>query len=339
MEGVATASTRAPTDRAPRAACDDDETEMVRRIHRKVGGPARLSTLDDPAAVRAVVIAALAADAGDPAAARRVAAGDLSALERRVVRTVTNRGAAVRSRMRQRRELARLRAELRDRDARLARVEAALDALTASVARARAAGLPLPPAPTHLLRMTRGQDSPTISHPLPPARHSPIRQPPPHPPPHHALVVAARARMNSQRLSPAFDTPQQTELSDHSPPHSPHAGALYALAAHSAGLSTHGSPYGRMPTHSAALLPAHSTALLPAHSAALLAHSTAAFTQRELLQAASLPLAAHRAVGPRMSAAVVSSMLSAGALDPPTADSDSFACLLDQVIAPSHRHE
>ena len=104
------------------------EAEWVRRIHRAVGGPAKLSTYDDPAAVREVVLVALAEEL--PHDAQRIARGDLSPFERRVVRTVTNRGAAVRSRMRQRRELARLRDELRRKDERIAKLEAALASLT-----------------------------------------------------------------------------------------------------------------------------------------------------------------------------------------------------------------
>lgn len=141
------------------------EDELVRRIHRAVGGPSKLSTYDDPGAVRRVVLDALAEAQRKPADARRVACGDLTPAERRVVRTVTNRGAAVRSRMRQRRELARLRDELRAKDARLARLEAALRALAASAglsALPRAALSPL--SPPH---------SPAMPPPLPP----------PHPPP------------------------------------------------------------------------------------------------------------------------------------------------------------
>ena len=109
------------------------EDELVRRIHRAVGGPAKLSTYDDPAAVREVVIRALASEQRltQPEAADRIARGELTAFERRVVRTVTNRGAAVRSRMRQRKELARLREELRKKDLRLAQLESALQSITA----------------------------------------------------------------------------------------------------------------------------------------------------------------------------------------------------------------
>ena len=105
------------------------EDELVRRIHRAVGGPAKLSTYDDPAAVREVVIQALSKELPD--SATRIIRGELTAFERRVVRTVTNRGAAVRSRMRQRKELARLRDELRRKDARLAQLESALQSITA----------------------------------------------------------------------------------------------------------------------------------------------------------------------------------------------------------------
>lgn len=106
------------------------EAELICRIHRAVGGPAKLSTYDDPAAVRQVVLDALAAEYTSGVDVARVRRGDLTAFERRVVRTVTNRGAAVRSRMRQRRELARLRDELRTKDERIAKLEAALATFT-----------------------------------------------------------------------------------------------------------------------------------------------------------------------------------------------------------------
>jgi len=88
----------------------------VRRIHRKVGGPAKLSTYDDPAKVRQVVIEALALEQPNSRDGARIRKGELSVFERRVVRTVTNRGAAVRSRMRQRKEVAKLKDQLRIRD-------------------------------------------------------------------------------------------------------------------------------------------------------------------------------------------------------------------------------
>ena len=115
------------------------EAEWVRRIHCAVGGPSKLSTYDDPATVRKVVLIALAEEL--PYDALRIARGDLSPFERRVVRTVTNRGAAVRSRMRQRRELARLKNELRRKDERIAKLEAALASLTYGAAALGASGM------------------------------------------------------------------------------------------------------------------------------------------------------------------------------------------------------
>jgi len=106
------------------------EDDLVRRIHRAVGGPSKLSTYDDPATVREVVISALARASHSTAEYARISKGDLTAFERRVVRTVTNRGAAVRSRMRQRKELARLRDELQKKDERLRQLEAALESIT-----------------------------------------------------------------------------------------------------------------------------------------------------------------------------------------------------------------
>lgn len=111
-----------------------EEDELVRRIHQKVGGPTKLSTYDDPACVRRVVIEALAREQLSPIEAQRIQRGQLSVSERRVVRTVTNRGAAVRSRMRQRREMAALRSEVRERDGRVRQLEAVVRALCSTYA-------------------------------------------------------------------------------------------------------------------------------------------------------------------------------------------------------------
>lgn len=106
----------------------------MRRIHRKVGGPSKLSTYDDPAKVRHVVIEALAHEQTNLSDAARIRKGQLSVFERRVVRTVTNRGAAVRSRMRQRKEVAQLKNELRVRDGRVKHLENLIRALCAKYA-------------------------------------------------------------------------------------------------------------------------------------------------------------------------------------------------------------
>lgn len=124
------------TKRPPASAYEED---LVKRIHRGVGGAARLSTFDDPSVVRQVVIEALATEQALPIDAERVRRGQLSALERRAVRTVTNRGAAVRSRVRQRRELEELRELVHARDGRVRHLEAVVRALCAAYA------VPLPP--------------------------------------------------------------------------------------------------------------------------------------------------------------------------------------------------
>lgn len=100
------------------------EDAMIQRIHTTVGGPAKLSTYDEPASVRRVVIEALANEQKSHSDACRIRRGHLSVTERRVVRTVTNRGAAVRSRMRQRKEMASLRMQVRARDGRVKQLEA-----------------------------------------------------------------------------------------------------------------------------------------------------------------------------------------------------------------------
>lgn len=108
--------------RAPPKPLPPDEAALVRRLQHAV----RDSTLSEPAAVRASVVRELAALQRTSSEARRISRGELNATERRVVRTVTNRGAAVRSRLRQRRELQRLRSELREKDERVRTLEAAL---------------------------------------------------------------------------------------------------------------------------------------------------------------------------------------------------------------------
>lgn len=115
---TAVIGTRAPNVRLPPA-----EEELVRRIHRKVGGPSKLSTYDDPAKVRKVVIEALATEEIHSKDRLRIQKGELSVFERRVVRTVTNRGAAVRSRLRIKKEVTKLREELRERDRRVKALE------------------------------------------------------------------------------------------------------------------------------------------------------------------------------------------------------------------------
>lgn len=117
-----------------------EEDEMVRRIHRKVGGPTKLSLYEEPARVRRVVIEALATEQRSSSDISRIRRGQLSASERRVVRTVTNRGAAVRSRMRQRKEMATLRMQVRARDGRVRQLEAVVRALCSAYA------VPLPPS-------------------------------------------------------------------------------------------------------------------------------------------------------------------------------------------------
>lgn len=79
--------------------------------------------------MRHVVIEALALEQTNLSDASRIRKGQLSVFERRVVRTVTNRGAAVRSRMRQRKEVAKLKDALVSRDDRVRRLEEVVRAL------------------------------------------------------------------------------------------------------------------------------------------------------------------------------------------------------------------
>lgn len=109
----------------PRAApkpLPPDEAALVRTLQDAV----RDCTLSEPAAVRARVVRELAILQTTARDASRINRGELTSTERRVIRTVTNRGAAVRSRLRQRKELARLRAQLKEKDERVKVLEAAL---------------------------------------------------------------------------------------------------------------------------------------------------------------------------------------------------------------------
>lgn len=110
-----------------------EKDALVERLHHAVGGPAALSTFVDPTTARTAVLAVLADQQTDAVGARRVLHGDLTPRERRTVRTVTNRGAAARSRVRQKRELARLREEILRKDAQLRRLEAVFEELSVSI--------------------------------------------------------------------------------------------------------------------------------------------------------------------------------------------------------------
>lgn len=192
----------------PSAKQSAQEDELVRRIHRKVGGPAKLSTYNEPARVRRVVIEALATEQRSPGDASRVRRGQLSALERRVIRTVTNRGAAVRSRMRQRKEMAELRMQIRDRDGRVRQLEAVVRALCSAYS------VPLPPSvnPDSSSNESQGNIEAeraalqfvcdTNYSPMPQSLSSQSHQHPQQPPaPHHGLPPVHNENVNSSNLN------------------------------------------------------------------------------------------------------------------------------------------
>lgn len=139
-----------------------EEEELVQRLHSTVGGPVALSNYDDPAVARNAVIAALASLKSDVGEVRRIEGGNFTSLERRAMRTLTNRGAAMRSRARQRRELERLHEQLRRKDEQVQRLEAAICALLASNAEAAKAVAPptiaLSPRPAPQACFNRPQD-------------------------------------------------------------------------------------------------------------------------------------------------------------------------------------
>eukprot|EP00171_Calliarthron_tuberculosum_P010662 IDg10662t1 len=75
---------------------------------KRCGVPSALSLLGSPIDARKAMLSVLIRQKINAAAAERVLRGDLTILQRRAVRTVTNHGAAVWSRTRQIRELTRL---------------------------------------------------------------------------------------------------------------------------------------------------------------------------------------------------------------------------------------
>lgn len=105
------------------------EERLTARVHHRVGGSSKLAHFADASLVRATVLRALADESASESSAARIARGELSPLERRVVRTVTNRGAAVRSRERTRREVEMLRGLIAERDARIARLTVEIEAV------------------------------------------------------------------------------------------------------------------------------------------------------------------------------------------------------------------
>lgn len=110
-----------------------EEEECVARIHKQMGGQSRLRGVASPTAVRAIVLQALAACQDSASDAERVMKNRLHVVERRAVRTVTNRGAAVRSRARQRSNLRQLEEALEQKDTQLAALRSALAAVQRAV--------------------------------------------------------------------------------------------------------------------------------------------------------------------------------------------------------------
>lgn len=108
--------------RAPPTQLPPNEAALARRLQEAVSD----CTLSAPSALRERVLYALAAMQTNPRDLSRVSGGELTLSERRVVRTVTNRGASVRSRIRKKDELQRLRAELKAKEERVTALEAQL---------------------------------------------------------------------------------------------------------------------------------------------------------------------------------------------------------------------
>jgi hypothetical protein len=92
---------------------------LIRRIQKRMGGQARLKSISDPHVVRKIALEALAADQVCDSDAARILQDNLTNIERKCVRTVTNRVTSVRSRQRQRDQLKILKQELVEKDAQL----------------------------------------------------------------------------------------------------------------------------------------------------------------------------------------------------------------------------
>lgn len=119
MTGIAKKATRT-------LEWQDHENDLIRRIHRKIGGSKKLAEYDNPTDARDIVLKALAEVSTTAKDKRRIEHGDLTPLERRVVRKVTNRCAAGRSRTRRQREIAHLREELRQKQSQIMELQLAL---------------------------------------------------------------------------------------------------------------------------------------------------------------------------------------------------------------------
>lgn len=132
-----TSPSRTPSTRS--GPTQEEEDYFIRQIQLKVGGTTKLSQCHDAAQVRRVVIHALADLQCSATESMRVRKGQLFASERRIVRTVTNRGAALRSRMRQRNELEKIKSELREKEKRVCELEQTIQSLC------EAYSVPLPP--------------------------------------------------------------------------------------------------------------------------------------------------------------------------------------------------
>jgi hypothetical protein len=136
-------------------AMSAQEERLVRRIHKQLGGQSRLRAITDPTEVRQTVLEALASDQPSPTAAAAVRQNTLTPLQRRAVRTVTNRGAAVRSRIRQRNALGVLKDQLAKKDQQLTALReayAAMQGILCSVAGASPdTHLPFAQSPSFML--------------------------------------------------------------------------------------------------------------------------------------------------------------------------------------------
>lgn len=110
------------------------ESDLIRKIHRQVNIPENLGISKDPASVRRSALEALAREQNLNTDATRIRRGQLSAAERRIVRTVSNRGAAIRSRMRQRQSMVLMREQIRSRNTRISQLESVVRALCSAYA-------------------------------------------------------------------------------------------------------------------------------------------------------------------------------------------------------------
>eukprot|EP00172_Hildenbrandia_rubra_P002374 Plantae.Rhodophyta-Hildenbrandia_rubra.ctg3195.p1 GENE.Plantae.Rhodophyta-Hildenbrandia_rubra.ctg3195~~Plantae.Rhodophyta-Hildenbrandia_rubra.ctg3195.p1 ORF type:complete len:182 (-),score=38.00 Plantae.Rhodophyta-Hildenbrandia_rubra.ctg3195:1420-1965(-) len=107
----------------------EETAVLVKQIQRSMGGQGALRGITSPAVVRSIVLEALATLQQTDDDQIRVRSNKLTSIERAAVRIVTNRGAAMRSRQRQRRFVGDLMMELEMKQGVIKKLEGELESL------------------------------------------------------------------------------------------------------------------------------------------------------------------------------------------------------------------